>query len=358
LIDRFIDQLGDPDPSRRQDAAKGLASFGERAIAPLRAAAKGHAVPAVRNHAAMVLAAIERDLHLVIGNGATGYWLNRVALTPDGKRVVATGGAVILYDPEAGKEIRRYLELNFARCGFALSRDGKQFVTGHQYDRVVRLGELETGKVLRNFEGHTAGVWAVALSPDGHRIASGGDDRTLRLWDADNVKELKQFPGIADGIRALDFSADGKRLASGHNGPESTFLVRLWDVEGGKEIRSFNGHTKDVSAVRFTPDGKTLLSTGMDGEVILWDVEGGKEIRKMSHGGGVRDAALSPDGKRALTGGFGDKTVRLWELATGKELRAFEGHAGAVLGVAFSGDGRRAVSSDARCTVRFWKLPQ
>jgi WD40 repeat protein len=66
--------------------------------------------------------------------------------------------------------------------------------------------------------------------------------------------------------------------------------------------------------------------------------------------------AVSPDGRRALSAGSGDHTVRLWDLATGRELHQFTGHTNAVLGVAFSADGRRALSSDASCTIRLWRV--
>ena len=76
----------------------------------------------------------------------------------------------------------------------------------------------------------------------------------------------------------------------------------------------------------------------------------------MEHPGGVHDAAVSPDGRRALSAGFGDRTVRLWDLATGRQVHAFDGHTTRVLGVAFSPDGKQALSSDANCTVRLWRL--
>jgi hypothetical protein len=39
-------------------------------------------------------------------------------------------------------------------------------------------------------------------------------------------------------------------------------------------------------------------------------------------------------------------------------LKSFGEHGGAALGVAFSRDGRFALSSDARATIRLWRLPE
>jgi WD40 repeat protein/mono/diheme cytochrome c family protein len=73
------------------------------------------------------------------------------------------------------------------------------------------------------------------------------------------------------------------------------------------------------------------------------------------HDGAVSCVAFSPDGKRALSGGD-DGTLRLWDVAGGKELRRFEGHREAVSVVAFSADGRLAASGGRDRTVRVWDV--
>jgi WD40 repeat protein len=356
-VDEWIEQLGDPDPVKRDEARRKLQRLGEQALAKMRQAAKDHPQPAARQLAARVADCIERGEVLAVGDGA-GYWFNRAAFLDDGRHALVTGGALITIDLLEGKETGRDLELQFARLGLAISADGKRFATGHQQDAVIRIGDVATRKVTQTLEGHGVGVYALAFSPAGDRLVSGGFDGTLRLWDLKTGKELKKFPGITDQVRCADYAPDGKRILSGHCGPKSEFLLRLWDAEAGKLIRDLKGHKGDVAGVFFLPDGKTAASAGMDGAVILWDLEKGKELKRMAHAGGVYGAALSPDGKRLLTAGFGDQTVRLWDLEGGKELKSFPNHGGAALGVAFSKDGRFALSTDARATVRLWRLPK
>jgi WD40 repeat protein len=358
-IDRLIEQLGDDAFAKRQEAMKRLEEIGEPALEALRKAADARGTDVeVRLRAYVLIRSITGGLYepLLTITGQPGYWLNRVAFTRDGKQAVAAGGAVIWYDLTTGKEVRRVLERQFARPGLALSADGEFFLTSHQSDNNVRLGRVDTGKEAVVFEGHTKGVWSVALAPDGTVAASGSDDGTVRLWDAKTGKELRQLKGVTDKVCALAFSPDGSRLATGHFGTKSEFRVQLWDVKTGEAVRSFEGHTADVRAVAFLPDGKTLVSAGLDGTVRLWDVESGKELKKLEHAGGIYDAAASPDGKRALTAGWQDHVVRLWDLESGKELHAFDGHTTHVLSVAFSPDGKRALSSDANCTVRLWRV--
>jgi WD40 repeat protein len=73
------------------------------------------------------------------------------------------------------------------------------------------------------------------------------------------------------------------------------------------------------------------------------------------HAGHALAVAFSPDGRRALSGGE-DNTARLWEVATGREIRPLEGHTGEVLAVAISPDGRRALTGGGDRTIRLWDL--
>jgi WD40 repeat protein len=356
-IAKLIEQLGNDDFKTREDAAEQLEKIGVDVKEALQRAAESHDDVEVRQRCRALILAIDKKYFgelLVMGGLPHGYWVNRVVFAADGKHALAAGGGVMSYDLSTGEMRFRGFEVQFARQALALSPDGKSFLTGHDNDQALRLGDVQTGKEIAAFVGHTAGIQAVAFSPDGKQVLSGGKDQTIRLWDVATRRELRSFANVADTTRALAFSSDGKQVLSGHQSAGDG-LLRLWDVQTGKEVRRFKGHSREVTGIFFLPGGRNFLSASMDGTVREWELATGKELRCLTRGGAINSAALSADGKRLLTASPGDTCARLWDVATGREIHCYRGHDAGVLGVAFSPDGKRILSSDASGTVRLWR---
>ncbi len=145
----------------------------------------------------------------------------------------------------------------------AFTSDRRHLVTGRRTGP-VELWDLQSGKRLQTFAGHTGEVRSVACSADGRLILSAGSDNTVRLWDVASGKELKQLKSDDRPVRCVAFSPDGRRaLSAGVYG-----LVHLWDLASGKEVCRMEGHTMAVNSVAFSPDGRRAVSGSDDGPCV------------------------------------------------------------------------------------------
>src|ERR1017187_9037236 len=92
---------------------------------------------------------------------------------------------------------------------------------------------------------------------------------------------------------------------------------------------------------------------------VLWvAVMEGAEAKlylQLGHSAGLNSVAFSPDGRWALTGSS-DGTALVWDLATSQEIRRLVGHSGGVNSVAFSPDGRWALTGSDYKTSRLWEV--
>jgi serine/threonine protein kinase len=214
-----------------------------------------------------------------------------------------------------------------------------------------RLGPLPEGEVCC-FAEHQGWVRNVAVTPDGRRALSGGDDATLRLWDLETGRALQSFAGHTGAVMGVAIGANGRVALSG--GWDGT--VRLWDLHTGRQVRCLRGSWKVVKCVALTPDGVRALIAGEGPVIHSWDLARGQAVGELTgHTDDVRSLAIAADGRRALSGSD-DHSLRYWDLETGRELRRFEGHTDSVMGVAIAPNGRWVLSGGSDCSVRLWQV--
>jgi WD40 repeat protein len=212
------------------------------------------------------------------------------------------------------------------------------------------VGVTARGRELATATLHTEGVDAVALTADGRRVASGGDDGTVQVWD-----ESSAAPAVMTGSRgsvlAVAFSPDGRLVASG--GRDGT--VRVWDPSRRRAIAALHGHRDGVDAVAFSPDGRLVASGGEDGTVRVWDWADGRALAELrGHRGAVQAVAFGPDGRLVASGGE-DGTARVWRWEGGVQALVVSGGRGAVGAVALSPGSRLVAGAGQDGIVRLWR---
>jgi LPXTG-site transpeptidase (sortase) family protein len=240
----------------------------------------------------------------------------------------------------------------------AFSPDGSILASGGR-DNTIRFWNAATGELLRLTEGHVDWVSSVAFSPDGNFLISGSRDNTVRRFDT-NSGELLNIVGAHDGdVTAVAISPDGSVIASGSRDSN----IKLWDSETAQQLDTLNQFLQPVWKLAFHPNGTVLASSSEDGIIWLWGLWGhhsGWLKKLVGHEGAVSSIAFSPDGNYLLSGGL-DGTVRLWDIGdlSIDEREAtiiMQGHLAPVMGLGFSADSTLGISASLDGTVRLWDL--
>lgn len=161
------------------------------------------------------------------------------------------------------------------------------------YDGVLLWHDLRTRQTFRRVQAHTFWSWQLALSSQGHRVASVTGQYLPGGW--------KYEPAPS---------------------PEPT--VKVYDAVTGELCRAYQMEPP-VQSVAFSPDGRYLAAANMMGQVSVFDLEAPPDappaaawktdaftswgdIKSHHYSGGIFGLAFNPDGSRLLACGMGPMT--------------------------------------------------
>ncbi|MBA3248092.1 MAG: hypothetical protein H0T63_08410, partial [Pyrinomonadaceae bacterium] len=259
------------------------------------------------------------SLSLPSGNPFIPGYVGHVLFSPDSRTLAVTsqtGPGVTLWDVATGRQL-------------------------------ASIGQPPTAAANANPFGMIAnplsggGVTALAFSPDGRLLATGGKDLksnfdlssmmsaamasasgrggrskgqtpappnvadlmqnlkptvsvSLKIYDAASGQELRAFPGLANEIKAVAFSRDALTLAAA----ASDNAIKLYDLTSGRERLTLRGHTAGINSVAFNPNGQILASASHDGSTLLWDARTGEQLATLISLGkdGSDWLVVTPDG--------------------------------------------------------------
>jgi WD40 repeat protein len=236
---------------------------------------------------------------------------------------------------------------------------------------------------------HEYGLVALAISPDGRRMASSDFEgfiaqRDLSVAEPPDVSQLRpvSFPGLfytREGrVVAVPAGDDrvwwqegddwhARRIPDLLGGPLASLspdgeqfacygrdrrTIRVWTWPACEERVTLEGHDAVISALAFTPDGRAVATGDGDGIIKVWDPSTGRERASWrAHTEHVLDLGFTRDGTLLASVSLVDARVRLWEVADG-QLRGEMVFPRASGALAFTPDGTHLVLGSCDGVVR------
>jgi len=299
-------------------------------------------------------------------NRSTSWGTASADWSGDGSRIVTVAGDRTLRLWEAGSGIcyREFRPQDLGSPRIAPSPDGKWIAFVSDERSVVRLltPEGRPGPVLKGHEGkirdlawnpnkgdhrlatvaedgtlricqpegevclvlktQTQKNFAVAWSPDGRRLVSGGDGQA-ELWDLADLSHGKTLSGVSGQVHQIVWRPDGRQFAARTCDDQGVPTVLVWDAQG----RGVPCPKMSATSLAWGPDGKSLCACKQDKTIILWS-EGEDQVKPLreSEGDSFVNADWSPDGKW-FSADSGNGTIRLW-AAEGEAMGNFHGQGG------------------------------
>jgi WD40 repeat protein len=229
-------------------------------------------------------------------------------------------GGVQIWDTKTALNQNELSAIPPRPSSLTVSRGGSLVATSHMPDRqtsvnIIRVRDM-SGKELFSAPAGLGGLSAVSFSPDGSTIVAGSNDADLRVWTVRNGELVKVIDSLPVTTFAIEFSPDGNWLATA--GVDRT--VYLWNTKTWKLEQKLSGQPELINALTFSPDGKRLVTGGFDSaamanavKLIVWDVATAKPVQIETVPHAVIGVAFSPDGKHIAAISARDRTVRLWQ---------------------------------------------
>jgi WD40 repeat protein len=301
--------------------------------------------------------------------------VNTASFSPDESLVVTAGvdATARLWDPETGKP-QRMLRTG----GGAVSR----LAVGHDPDgtvvalagsgKGVQVWRLDPDRRAETLLPEVGSPTALAVSPDGKRIAATSADGTTRVVDIED-RQVTLLP--AGAAHDVAFSPDGKLVIVGYDQG-----VRIWRLDE-RTFHAFSGgafanpdRVTPVTGVAFSPDGRLVLTVAGTSAVVR-DLRGRRQpiLRGLSskktavltslvgatdagsgrvNTVGIVDAAFSPAGGQVVIGA-NDGTAAIWNADRAPRQLLDKGSP--VTSVSFSDDGKFVLTTSGDGRARVWE---
>ena len=182
----------------------------------------------------------------------------------------------------------------------------------------IRRWRLADGQEV----GKQTGMWqlrAISVSRDGKQVVC-GTDKGVRVWDAE-LREEVIIVEDTKSVWAVDISPDMTRLATGIHFKE----VSIWNITSGERLVGPLKHDNHVTGVRFSPNGGQVATSCWNGSVRIFDSHDGNRLIDIDtiarSTWPITPLAWSNDAQRIFSLSD-DNRIKCFAVSTGSQLAA------------------------------------
>ncbi|HSG69239.1 MAG TPA: hypothetical protein VLA12_02430, partial [Planctomycetaceae bacterium] len=196
-------------------------------------------------------------------------------------KLLATGGGepsrsgeLILWNAETGEIARKFAEPHSDTVlGIDFSYDDRYVLSGAA-DKFAKLFSVETGELVRSYEGHTHHVMDVSLKADGSELSTAGADNAIKVWNLETGEQIRTITGYSKQVTSIQYIGDTDQLVS-CGGDKS---VRFHRSSNGQNFRNFSGATDFMYSTAASRDLTVVIASGEDGVLRVWNGTNGQPI--------------------------------------------------------------------------------
>lgn len=180
--------------------------------------------------------------------------------------IFSSGQDVILYDIKKRSQTRKITRESQINS-LSVSSDGTFLVIGLNNSEAAQL-DLQSGKEIKTFVGHTDEIKSVCLTPDDTHLITGSYDYTAIAWHIESGRRVRTFSAHNDIVHCICVTPDGRFFVTASHDK----TANLWRFDRDSPVRTFRGHTQEVYTVVATHDGQYILTGSEDESIIQWDI--------------------------------------------------------------------------------------
>ncbi|KAL2852870.1 WD40-repeat-containing domain protein [Aspergillus pseudoustus] len=178
-------------------------------------------------------------------------------------------------------------------------------------------------------QGHSKSILAVAVSPSGKFVATGGEDNKLIIWDATTLTPVQTFAQHRDSVSGLAFARHISTMSSGEQLFSGSFdrTIKTWSISsaGHAYVETLFGHQDNVTSLAAMTIDQCISVGARDRTARLWKVV--EEAQLIFRGGSSKNTyqennidCIAPLPPTHFVTGSDNGTISLWSIHKKKPL--------------------------------------